>query len=51
MTDLRKDALGDGSGSSNYYSYDIDSGKSAYMLVYEKKRKKDIRQVTEVGQE
>jgi len=48
MADLWSDGLGGGgnSGASDYgYSSDDNYGKSAYMLVYERKSKKEIREV------
>ena len=47
--ELRRDGLGGGSqSSSDPYSYggDADYGMSAYMLVYERKSKNEIREVT-----
>ena len=48
MIDLRKDAIGGGSSSTS--DWDTDSGKSAYMLIYERKRKKDVREVTSAAE-
>ena len=44
MDKIKADAIGGGSSSSSYYE-SSGSGKSAYMLIYEKKRKKSVREV------
>lgn len=44
MNQLRSDAIG---GSSSNSDIDFESGKSAYMLIYERKRKNKVREVTQ----
>jgi hypothetical protein len=47
--DLAKDAYGN--ELLNFTTKDSQSGKSAYMLVYERKKKSDIRQIESDGQQ
>ena len=52
---LEKDVTGDGEKSSNTYSYNNGwsdggtYGKSAYMLFYERRKKKDMKVIIPEG--